>query len=92
MKEEDILYECLRLIWNFGECYDSDDIYNFQHENLRTWTSYHKVIECFKQMQQSVKTLKKIEEFCKQNHYCLESEYRWFSDEIQDIINKAKEK
>lgn len=36
-------------------------------------------------------TLDEIEEFCKQNHYCLESEYRWFSDEIQDIISKAKE-
>lgn len=35
--------------------------------------------------------LDEIEEFCKQNHYCLESEYRWFSDEIQDIISKAKE-
>lgn len=36
-------------------------------------------------------SLDEIEEFCKQNHYCLESEYRWFSDEIQDIINKVKE-
>lgn len=35
--------------------------------------------------------LDEIEEFCKQNHYCLESEYRWFSNEIQDIIKKAKE-
>lgn len=35
--------------------------------------------------------LDEIEEFCKQNHYCLESEYRWFSDEIQEIINKVKE-
>lgn len=39
----------------------------------------------------SQKALDEIEEFCKQNHYCLESEYRWFSDEIQDIINKVKE-
>ena len=91
MKEEDILYECLRLIWDFGECYDSDDIYNFQHENLRTWTSYYKVINCFKQMQQSVKTLKKIEEFCNQNLDCLGTENRWFLDEIQDIANRTKE-
>lgn len=92
MKEEDVLYECLRLIWDFGECYDSYDLYKFQNENLCTWTSYHKVTDCFKQMQQSAKTLKEVEEFVSKNHNRLEGENRWFSDEIQDIINKAKGK
>lgn len=36
MEPEDILHGCFNLIWDFGECYDSDDINNFQHENLRT--------------------------------------------------------
>lgn len=35
--------------------------------------------------------LDEIEEYCKQNHYCLEPDNRWLSDEIQDIINRAKE-
>ena len=42
-------------------------------------------------MQQAVKTLKEIEEFCKQKSPLLESENRWFPDEIQNIINKAEE-
>lgn len=47
--------------------------------------------ELEKQLDKYKQTLDEIEEFYKQNHYCLESEYRWFSDEIQDIINKTKE-
>ncbi len=35
-------------------------------------------------------TFDEIEKFCKQNHYCLESEDLWFPDEIQGIINKGK--
>ena len=91
MRPEDILHGCFNLIWDFGECYDSDDINNFQHENLLTWSQHDKVNKHFKQMQQAVKTLKEIEEFCKQKSPLLESENRWFSDEIQNIINKAEE-
>ena len=37
------------------------------------------------------KALDEIEEFAKENYYCLESENRWFPDEIQNIIDKTKE-
>ena len=89
MKSEDVLHECLKLIWNFGECYYSNDIYNFQRKNLRTRTDYYKVKNYFKQMQQSVKALDEIEEFCTldcDSHDAYETVYK----QILDIINNAK--
>lgn len=87
MEPEDILYECFNLIWDFGEFYDSDDIDNFQHENLRTWPQHDKVNKHFEQMQQAVKTLKEIEEFCvtySGNHDAYEAVYK----QILGIISK----
>lgn len=86
MEPEDILHECFNLIWDFGEFYDSCDIYNFQHENLRTWTQHDKVNKHFNQMQQAVKTLKEIEEFC--ITYSEKTAYK----QILDIITKNEVK
>lgn len=91
MEPEDILHECFNLIWDFGEFYDSCDIYNFQHENLRTWPQHDKVNKHFNQMQQAVKALKKIEEFCmaySDNHDAYETVYK----QILDIISKSEVK
>lgn len=70
----------------FEECQDQEPTIVNTIGNLQL-----QVKAWIEQSQKHKQTLDEIEEFCKQNHYCLESEYRWFSDEIQDIINKTKE-
>lgn len=87
MRPEDILKRCFDLVWYYGEFYDRYDIDELKDEVLVTWDDYDKVEKCFKQMQQAVKTLKEIEEFCitySDNHDAYEVVYK----QILDIINK----
>ena len=87
MEAQDILRKCFNLVWYYGDFCGEHDMYEFKDENLVTWDDYDKVERYLKQIQQAVKTLKEVKEFCvtcSDNHDVYEAVYK----QILDIISK----